>query len=458
MSSFRDPSGSVYLEDGRVFRTVNAAGVSDLEAFLASRTCRKFTERGQIVKTEVREQSQAGGVLLEHERIPFPSFPYEWPPEMLHRAGALTIDLARELCDEDLGLKDATPYNVLFRGPEPVFIDMLSFERRDPADPIWLPYGQFSRTFLLPLLANRCLGLPIDQVLTTRRDGLEPEEVYRWASRLGRLRPPFLGLVSMPVWLARRQKPDDAAIYQKKTLANPEKARFIFASFLERQRRALARLAPQPARQSTWSDYMATLSYSRDEFQAKQQFVEQVMVEFAPKTVLDIGANTGHFSALAARRGASVVAIDSDPVVIGELWRTAGSQNLGVLPLVVNIARPTPAMGWRNDECPSFLDRAKGAFDAVFILALIHHLLVSERVPLPEIVSLAAELTTALLVIEFVAPEDAMFRRLTRGREHLHASLTRAVFEETCRERFDIVRSLEVEASTRRLYLLRKKG
>jgi SAM-dependent methyltransferase len=437
---------------------VNATGVSDLEAFLASRTCRKFTEKAQLVKTEVREQSEPGRILLEHERIPFPSFPYEWPPEMLHRAGTLTIELARELLDENLGLKDATPYNVLFRGPEPVFIDLLSFERRDPADPIWLPYGQFTRTFLLPLLANRRLGLPLDQLLSTRRDGLEPEEVYRWATPLRRLCPPFLGLVSAPVWLARRQRPDDTAIYRKKTLANPEKARFILASFLERQRRALARLAPAPAKRSTWSDYMATLSYSRDEFQAKHQFVDEVLAESAPKTVLDIGANTGHFSVLAARRGASVVAIDYDPVVIGELWRTACAEKLDILPLVVNIARPTPAIGWRNQECPSFLDRARGSFDAVFMLALIHHLLVSERIPLPEIISLAAELTTGLVVVEFVAPEDVMFRRLTRGREHLHTGLTQAVFEEACRDRFDIVRSVQLESSTRRLYLLRKRS
>jgi hypothetical protein len=92
------------------------------------------------------------------------------------------------------------------------------------------------------------------------------------------------------------------------------------------------------------------------------------------------------------------------------------------------------------------------------MLALIHHLLVSERIPLPEIISLAAELTTSVLVIEFIAPEDAMFRRLTRGREHLHTGLTQAVFEEACLARFDIVRSLEVEAATRRLYLLRKKS
>src|SRR5205085_7617271 len=130
--------------------------------------------------------SRGSQLVLEHERIEFASYPYEWTAEMLHAAAALTLELAQALMDDGLGLKDATPYNILFRGPEPVFIDVLSFERREEGDATWLPYAQFVRTFVLPLLANRKLGLGLDQILTTRRDGLEPEEVYRWAGPLQR--------------------------------------------------------------------------------------------------------------------------------------------------------------------------------------------------------------------------------------------------------------------------------
>src|SRR5204862_7399442 len=140
---------------------------------------------------------------------------YEWTPEMLHAAGLLTLDLARELLADGLGLKDATPYNVLFHGPEPVFIDVLSFERREPGDPTWLPYAQFVRTILLPLLANRAYGLGLDQILTTRRDGSEPEEVYRWTKPSQRLRSPYFSLVTMPSLLGGKHKQDDTRIYEK---------------------------------------------------------------------------------------------------------------------------------------------------------------------------------------------------------------------------------------------------
>jgi SAM-dependent methyltransferase len=177
----------------------------------------------------------------------------------------------------------------------------------------------------------------------------------------------------------------------------------------------------------------------------------------SPKRVLDVGCNTGHFSAIAARAGASVVSIDYDPVVLGGVWRQARAERLDILPLAVNLAHPTPSTGWRNREWPSFLDRARGGFDAVLMLAVVHHLLVTDRVPLYDIVRLAAELTEDLLIVEFVSPEDAMFQRIVRGREELHRGLTHEVFEAACSRHFEIMRSQHLEGATRRLYALRKR-
>jgi SAM-dependent methyltransferase len=471
-ASFRDPGGRVFAFDGRIYRLIHASGAADFAAYLDSKAARRAVESGHIVTTRVLDATEAAALrqeagigdtpesqIVEHQRIPFASFPYEWPPEMLHAAGILTVDLARELLAEGLGLKDGTPYNVLFRGAEPVFVDVLSIERRRPGNSTWLPYAQFVRTFLLPLLASGRFGVPLDQIFLSRRDGLEPEEVYRWLGRFERLRPPFLPLVSMPVWLGSRHKPDDASIYRKTDSQNAEKARFVLEMLLKRLRRSLDRLAPAAGRRSAWSGYMTSNNnYAAEQFAAKSEFVEGVMKEFRPRRVLDAGCNTGYFGALAARCGASVVAIDYDPAVVGEVWRQARKEKLDILPLTVNLTRPSPGTGWRNQECPSFLDRAAGQFDAVFMLAVIHHMQVTERVPLPDILDLAAQLTTKWLVIEFIAPEDSMFRRLTRGREGLHADLNVGVFEAACAARYEIVRKQHAEGSHRWLYLLRLKS
>jgi SAM-dependent methyltransferase len=474
IGSFRDPAGSVFLLNDRVFRVVTPAGQQDLKAFLSSPAARQFLEKGQVVSTTILDERDQRAVIsqgfprdrlrpldectvLEHERIPFPSFPYEWPPSMLYAAAELTLDLAQALLKDHLGLKDGTPYNVLFRGPKPVFVDLLSFERRDSGDPTWLPYAQFLRTFLLPLAANKFFGLSLDQALMTRRDGLEPEEVYRWTGPLRRMYPPFLNLVSMPAWLGAKHSPDDTTLYRRKLLENTEKAEFILRALFKRLHSQLHKLAPQGA-SSAWSTYMnANNNYTARHFESKERFVEQALSECAPDSLLDVGCNTGHFSAMAARAGARVVSIDYDPVVVDQVWRRACGENLNILPLVVNLARPTPGIGWRNRESASFLDRARGSFEAVLMLAVVHHMLVTERIPLDEILSQAAELTTRWLIIEFIGPEDSLFRRLTRGREELHRDLNNQVFESLATRWFEIVRSQHVDDTQRWLYLLRKR-
>jgi 2-polyprenyl-3-methyl-5-hydroxy-6-metoxy-1,4-benzoquinol methylase len=454
-------------------RFVGAGNVAEFEGFLKIRAARDYgrhlVSTRRLTETEIAALSASPALksilaarpesaIFEHERIPFPSYPHEWPPEMLWAAGRLTLDLATAALADDYGLKDATPHNVLFRGSEPVFIDVSSFERRNPGDPIWKPLAQFIRTFLLPLLANQRWGVRLADVFITHRDGLEPEEVYRFCRPLERLHPRILSLVSMPTWLSRRASPDDQKIYQHRILADTEKARYIIESAFKRLSRVLDSLRPATQEKSAWSDYMATHSYTDPAFAAKEKFVDEALAQFKPRRVLDAGANTGHFSTRAAQAGAEVVAIDLDPVCVGEIWRKAREKKLGILPLVVDLARPSPSVGWRNDECPSFLDRVMGAFDGVLMLAFVHHLLVAERIPLEEVLGLAAQLTTSLLVIEFVAPQDAMFRRLTRGREELHAALDEKCFERACLVHFEIVKSLALPGTKRTMYCLKKKG
>jgi hypothetical protein len=268
-TSFRDPDGCLVTFDDRVLRFVRQSGQANLRAFLASKTAINASNSGNVVTTTVLDpQSEAVTAarlaldpdehfetVLEHERITFPSFPYEWVPEMLYEAGKLTLDLAERCLADGVGLKDATPYNVLFRDTQPVFVDVLSFEKREPGDPIWLPYAQFVRTFVLPLLAVNYLGLRMDQVFLTRRDGLEPEEVYRLASVAQKLRPPFLTLATIPAWLNSKSEPK-ASVYQSERRNQSRPRLYCARSFgasddnCKAQIPALQRNHPGPA---TWN-------------------------------------------------------------------------------------------------------------------------------------------------------------------------------------------------------------
>jgi SAM-dependent methyltransferase len=461
-ASFRDPGGRVFRSNGRILRVVETRAAEDLEAFLSTHAARTAMESGKLVRSiripdeHALELEGAAGIVYEHERIPFPSYPHEWPAEMLAAAGELTLHLYRNALNEGFGLKDATPYNVLFRGPEPVFVDVLSFERRDPRDAVWPAYGQFTRTFLLPLIAARHFGIEPRIVFGTHRDGLEPEQVYAWAGFWKRVTPSLLNLVSIPKWMGSRA---NAATYSPKLCASAEQGRFILGHLLRSCGKQLRRVTPPARRDSIWSGYLDSKSlYAPAQLAVKEAFVREALEIARPRWVLDVGANEGRFSFAAAEAGARVIAIDSDAAVVGTIWREAGRRKADVLPLVVDLTRPTPAMGWRNGECSSFLDRARGHFDLVMMLAVVHHMMVSERVPLEEILDLAEELTTNYILIEFVEPADPMFRKIARGRDALFSDLTAARFEAAAARRFEIVKARKIEGLHRWLYLFRRRG
>lgn len=470
--SFRDPSGHVVVSGDRVLRFVKDRGKDHLLAFLASPAATRMVNARILIQTSIvagalaeellnahsqhRFASRDVSLVVEHEKVTFQSFPYEWPPEMLHAAARLTLRIAEEVLPEGFWLKDATPYNILFRGPHPIFVDVLSFERRNPLDPVWLANAQFIRTFLLPLVLNKIHGIDIHRSLSLHRDGIEPEEVYRHCGTVRRFLPPVLTLVSVPTWLNRLVDVSNPRLYEPKLVGDPDKARFIARSVLRRASRILAGLSPAEHK-SRWTEYTTFCPHEPDYVRAKDDFVATVLRDFSPARLLDIGCNTGRYSVMAAQGGSAVVAIDQDPSVVGILWRTAERNGLNILPLVVNIAQPSPSLGWRNSEYRSFLDRARGEFDAVFMLAFLHHLLLGEGIQLSEVVDLAAELTTDLFLIEFIPPEDRMLQIVARGREFLCRGMTMNLFESEFNARFEMIRRQKIGDSGRIIYLFRKR-
>lgn len=468
--SFRDPAGCVFALGDRVFRALtDSAAARAVPEILSLAPVRSAVDRGAFVRSRVvasEEILQADSLPLferpvhlfvEHDRVPFLSYPYEWPPEMLWQAGVVTLELACELLTHGYGLKDGTPYNVLFRGPRAVFVDLLSVQQRDAHDPIWTPAAQFSRTVLIPLLLALKAGVPFQPLLLMHRDGVQPEAAYSHFGLFRRLLPPAFGLVTLPTWLGRVTKRREQVLYRQHRMADCEQAQFVLSRTLKGLRRRLERLRPV-RRRSDWAEYMVRdCSYTSETFARKEGFVREVLGDQRPEWVLDVGCNTGHFSELAARSGSSVVAIDADEVTVGQAWQRAVAEDLDILPLVVDLTRPSPAVGWRNAECSSFLDRAHGRFDGVLMLAVMHHLLVAERIPLHEIAEIAAALCRRVLVIEYVGKNDVMFRRLARGREGLFQDLDRAAFEKAFSAFFEVARVEHLPAGDRSLYAWTRK-
>jgi len=456
--TFRDPAGSVEFAGEEVLRRVRPAAAVEALRFLHSSLVRNWQASGKMVAGTIEETSadgQTSGLLIRHPRIFFLSYPWEWAPGQWRAAADLTLDLCMEAVPAGFLLKDATPLNVLFDGARPVFVDVLSFDPRDPGNPIWLAQGQFVRTFLLPLLAHRYLGWPL-AASQIYRDGYEPSQLADALGPVRRLAPKLLWPVTLPAWLDRRQsntsKPSTTA---RGLQRDPEFVTAILKKNLQKMsRRVHGTMGSE--KPSRWSEYTSSAAhYSAEDHARKKEFVDRVLRDTRPAAVLDIGANTGAYSLLAASAGARVVSLDTDVTAIDQLWIRAASEARDILPLVADIARPTPAVGWENSESLSLLDRAEGQFDLVLMLAVIHHLLLMDQIPLEQIAVLAARLTRRHLLLEWVPQSDPMFQQLLRGRDALYSGLT----EERLQAAFDAhfsVAGRQLLGNGRTLFLMEK--
>ncbi|HEY4380748.1 MAG TPA: class I SAM-dependent methyltransferase [Acidobacteriaceae bacterium] len=434
-ATFRDPAGSLSFQDDLVIRRIDPSARAEVLDFLESPFCRAMQQRGDLVDAAIDDSNAS--LTLSHPKIPIPAYPWEWTPSQWLSAAELTLNLCEEALAAGWILKDATPLNILFSGTRPIFVDILSFERRDSKSSIWLAYGQYVRSFLLPLLMNRMLSWPLELSLF-KRDGYEPADCYaalRWSQRLAR---DAFWPITLPALLDRRKGVGAPIKRPPSRTQDPEVTAEVLKRTLATLRKRTRRAMPASA-SSDWSKYQHTLThYTAEESRQKIEWVRRAVATSEPGRVLDIGANTGEFSALATETGADVVALERDMASADRVFRMARQRNLAIQTIHADIARPTPAVGWENAESVALLPRLDAHFDLVLMLAVIHHLLLMEQIPLPSIVALCYRLTRRHLVVEWVPVKDPMYQSLMRGRDSLYGSLSEDDLLSACAGSFNV--------------------
>lgn len=336
--------------------------------------------------------------------------PLEWSFEMRKRAALLTLRLSLSALDSGYELKDASAYNVLFDGCRPVFIDLGSF--REGYSGHWPGYGQFGDHFVNPLLIEAHSGVPATD-LDLSIDGLATSTTRKFFSFTDLPKP---GIWS---WVIRRNLAEGlgrrAGTETGSRLGGAQLPLPAVKGILEKAARLVEGL--ESCASSQWADYIdAALPYSPEDKDRKRVIVEGFLARCAPRTVLDVGTNTGEFAEMAARSATRVVATDNDARAIDRLVARGASAPWGtrVTPAVVDIARPTPSYGWRGVERTGFLHRI-GRVDLSLWLAVFHHLTLTSGIPLQEILELVKE-TSRQAVIEFIDPEDQSILKMTAGR------------------------------------------
>jgi hypothetical protein len=454
-ASFRDPSGFLFRVDGSLFRQVNQHYQAEFESLIETGLYSELVDQGLLLPhTEVDIPALVPGIaykVIKPEEIPFISYPYEWCFSELKQAALATLKIQKIAFKHGMSLKDATAYNIQFRDGKPVLIDTLSFETYQEGKP-WVPYRQYCQHFLAPLALMSYVDIRLEQLLRVYIDGIPLDlasGLLPFKSRLN------FGLASHLHLHAASQKRYADKEIDKETISR-SMSRNAFQGLIDSLESATRKLEWNPAG-TEWGDYYeASLNYSDEAFQNKKELVEAYLERIAPETVWDLGSNTGVFSRLASQRGIPTLSFDIDPVAVEVNYRTLqASKDKNLLPLLLDLTNPSASIGWHNRERMSLLER--GPAHAVLALALIHHLAISNNVPLGELADFFASLSK-WLIIEFVPKGDSQVRRLLATREDIFPEYTPEGFEAAFSSSFRIADKQPVEGSSRILYLMENRS
>lgn len=455
-SSFRDPSGFMFRHEGILYRQVNHSCRAAYDRLMESGLYGALTKKGWIIThREVDEpvaEPEAAYRILQPEPLEFVSYPYEWSFGQLKDAALRTLDIQLLALDHDMILKDASAYNIQFHEGRPVLIDTLSFDPYREGS-IWEGYRQFCEHFLAPLALMAKTDIRLNQLSRVHIDGIPLDLASKLLGRATRLSPGLL----MHLHLHARAQSAYAGSGDSgssKTRAPRPLSRRGLTGIVTSLRNLIRKLDWQPAG-TEWADYYQATNYSDEAFQAKNRRIRHLLETIGPAQVWDLGANTGVFSRLASEMAIPTVAFDIDPAAVEINYRQAKAERqTRLLPLVMDLTNPSTGLGWAGRERDSLIQR--GPADCALALALIHHLAISNNVPLDRIAAFFARLCRHL-IIEFVPKSDSQVQRLLRSRRDIFPDYHEAGFEAAIEPYFTLQESGPVEGSARSLYWLKRR-
>ncbi len=449
--SFRDPSGFVYTRDGTLYRQVNRSFAEHFDAFIASGLYDELARDGllvahQQVGRELAASDDAHAV-LQPARVGFISYAYEWSFGQLKDAALLTLEIQERSVGKGFTLRDSSAYNVQFVNGRPILIDTLSFEPLEEGK-AWSAYKQFCEHFLLPLTLMSARDVRCEALLRSYIDGIPLDLGSRLLPRRT-----WLGLstflhIHMHAWAQGRYA---GSAVTSTAAKGRSMSRQGLLTLVKNLKDAIKRLSWRAAG-TEWADYVSDNNYSDSAARSKRDMVQGFLRRSSPRSVWDLGANTGEYSRAAREIAPLVVSFDVDPAAVERNYQRVRSTNeTGILPLLLDLTNPSPALGWAGRERLSLEQR--GPADAIMALALIHHLAIGHNLPLERIAEYFARLGRQL-IIEFVPKSDSQVKRLLLSRPDIFPSYTKEGFEAAFRQHFTMDAIERVQDSERWLYLM----
>ena len=430
-----DNAGEPFISGDRVLRGIYPGCGELVRKVLSICEQSDLFSHGIVPTRELRDDPHPElgyEMILEHERIPFVSYPHEWSASMFQEAALLHNALYERLEEHGLTLKDWHPLNILFSGTRPVFVDFTSIIPIDR-----LPGQSHLKPAHTPSMFQNRWDATSKAVYEMYRVMFEPYfglplammDLGHHAKARKRIYETTLN--TSDDIITRREVFDHSLLHRIQYEIEERMLRFSLNERGVRKSRFFTRVRHSVARRNAALKGSAYSSYYEDKNEAfaatpsaawtnKQQGVHRALTTMRPATVLDLGSNTGWFSMLAAKLGSRVVAVDLDEASIDRLFADARRENADILPLVANLVRPLPPLAAKvfPDE-PSLSRIGDGApvvsvpgerlrCEMVMALAIVHHLALGQSHPFDDIARILGGLATKYLCVEFVDLNDQM--------------------------------------------------
>jgi ribosomal protein L11 methylase PrmA len=450
-ASFRDPSGFIFTHEGVLYRQVQNSYSQHFDFLIQSGLYENLVSARFLLSHEEVPlsiaQTNSAYKILKPEFVPFISYPYEWSFSQLKDAAIVTLEVQKLALKKGMVLKDSSSFNIQFVRGKPILIDTLSFERYEEGTP-WIAYRQFCQHFLAPLALMSKKDVRLSQIFKIYIDGIPLDlasELLPFGTRL------IPSLVTHIHFHAKSQKRYADKPIDKK---NYRISLFQLRALIDSLESAIHSFEWKPEG-TEWGSYYESTNYSQAANDQKKSIVESYLKATGARTLWDLGANTGVFSRIASDSGIETISFDVDPAAVEKNYREVKTRKeTNLLPLLNDLTNPSPGIGFENKERMSLEER--GPAEAAFALALIHHLAISNNLPLQRIAEYFSRLSK-WLIIEFVPKNDSQVQRLLATREDIFPDYVQSVFEKEFSEYFDIRQSSKIIDSERTLYLMQKK-
>ncbi len=448
-SSFRDPDGFLFKRDDILYRQINMSYKENYDLLISSGLYDLLVDEKLLTpheETGIRPAlPEKAYKIIKPRPVKFISYPYEWCFSQLRDAALTTLKIESLALEHGMSLKDCSAYNIQYHAGCPVFIDTLSFEKYNEGTP-WTAYSQFCRHFLAPLALMGRRDIRLGQLMKSNIDGIPLDLASRLLPRRTRLR--WGMLLHIHLHSKSRQYYAGKNV-GKESCIGKEVGRTAMLGLIDSLSSAVKKIKWNRT-QTEWSDYRGTMSYPETAIRHKKEIILKMLDDIRPEHLWDIGANTGEFSRIAAGKGIDIVSIDADPGAVEKNYIDCKERNeTSILPLLMDITNPSPAVGWDNKERMSLIER--GPADTALALALVHHLAISNNIPFENIAGFFSEIAKSL-IIEFIPKDDPQVEGLLRFRKDVFSEYTKRNFETAFRKHFTEKRSELVRETGRIIY------